>query len=642
MADTDTINELFAPPGSNLSADVINELQQIMRLLSLSAQELFYKWESYVIKMGVENTKMEYKTVRDFKKDLQDALERESRAKGPIMQGSTKKTTATPRTGAGGDVFTILDGMASVTPGPKTAGAAKRKADSFATPASKSVKNGVNSSPSDFNKAPAAAQTTSFDDRQNAGQVMETLNSHLPAPSAPSEAPTKARVKLQANAEIPKFAYKTMAMKLSEASEILDDRIDSFTDLIQAHHKLADNAFGNPAAQSTADIVAVGRIACDTPNGKLNAASLCLETSRRMGAGMRVPIRLNALSYDFFPGKIVALRGTNVSGEYFSVTEVLDMPFSPPGASKPEEYDVHNHRLTDAESQTRPLSMLVSSGPYTTDSDLSFAALHALLNKAEEQRTDVLILTGPFLDLEHPLVASGDLEDHLPSNAKIEPDRATLNDVFRILISQPLQSLVQAVPSITIIMVPSVRDAVSKHTSWPQDRFPKAPLGLPKQVQVITNPITLSINEIIVGISTQDVLSELRRENVYQGGKGQAFADDLLARLSNNVIAQRHYFPVFPPHARENLSKPSAVPGEVVEAGAEQRMAVGASLDLGYLKLGEWLNVRPDILILPSVLSPFVKVRQAHIPLTSISRMATDWSNAGCQCRSVHQPRDFE
>ena len=608
MADTEALQELFAPPGAQLGSDVVNELQHIVRLYTISPQEMFYKWESYVIKMGTENMKMDFKTVRDFKKDLQDSLERDSRAKGHVMQSANKKAAATPRSGGGGgDVFGMIDGMSSATPGAKM----KRKANDFATPAPKSVKNGAQSSPADAKTPVAPGNGVAFEARQNAGQVIETLNSQLTAAEVPEEAPTEARVKLKANIELPKFAYKPMAMKLSEASEILDDRIDMFTDLVQTHHQLPDSAFGNPAAQSTAEIVAVGRIACDSPNGKLNAASVVLETSRRMGAGMRVPLKVEGRGYDFFPGKIVAVRGTNVSGEYFSVSEMLPMPSLPVAASTPAELDIHNDRLTSADGSTRPLSMLAASGPYTPDTDLSFAAFHALLAKARDQCADVLVLTGPFLDLEHPLVASGDFEDYLPSDAKIQPDRATITDVFRVLIAQPLARLVRDVPAITIIMVPSMRDVISKHVSWPQDRFSKAPLGLPKQVQVVTNPITLSINEMIVGISSQDILSELRRENVHQAGaKGEQFSDDLLARLSTAVIEQRHYFPLFPPVGRESLPKPSAVAGEQVDGGAEEqlRLPVGASLDLGYYKLGEWLNVRPDVLILPSALNPFAKV----------------------------------
>nr|POE62428.1 dna polymerase alpha subunit b [Quercus suber] len=604
----------------------MSELLHLLRLLTLDPQDLFFKWESYVQKMGAENTKLDTKTVRDFKKDIQDTIERESRGKTHVIYGTAKKTIATPRAGgAGNDVFGILDGMVS-------SGPTKRKANNFDTPAPKSTRNTLNSSPADGKTSIATARdatTIAFEDRQNSGQVTEQLNGHLPAAICPNVPLAESRVKLKANTDLSKFNHRTMAMKLSEASEILDDRIDHFTDLVQTHHDLADGAFGNPAAQSTAEIIAVGRIACDTPEGKLNAASVVLETSRRMGAGMRVPLKFEIPNYDLFPGKIVALRGTNVSGEYFVVTEVLTLPLLPPAASSPAELEVHQKRLSSADGETRPLDILVASGPYTADSDLSFKPLEAILAKAEAQVTDVLILTGPFLDLEHPIVASGDFESYLPADAKISPDRATMSDVFRVLVSQPIRRLTEAVPTITIIMVPSPRDGISKHVSWPQDRFPKQAYGLPKQVQVVTNPITLSINETVFGISTQDILSELRRENVHQA-KGQASSDDLLARLASGVIEQRHFFPVYPPQARENLQKPAPIPGEIPDVGGEERLAVGACLDLGYYKLGEWLNVRPDVLVMPSVLLPFAKVSLKKSPrrveassLTANTRLST-------------------
>jgi DNA polymerase alpha subunit B len=120
---------------------------------------------------------------------------------------------------------------------------------------------------------------------------------------------------LTANTDLKKFSYKPMAMRLSEASEVLDDRIDEFAQIIREYHKLEGNAFGDPASQRTSEIVAVGRIASDLLEGKLNTASLVLETSRRMGAGRRVPLRVDSLpGYTFFPGQIIAVRGTNDSG----------------------------------------------------------------------------------------------------------------------------------------------------------------------------------------------------------------------------------------------------------------------------------------------------------------------------------------
>jgi DNA polymerase alpha subunit B len=397
---------------------------------------------------------------------------------------------------------------------------------------------------------------------------------------------------LTANTDLKKFSYKPMAMRLSEASEVLDDMIDEFAQLIQEHHKLEDNAFGNPASQRTSEIIAVGRIASDSLEGKLNTASLVLETSRRMGAGRRVPLRVDALpGYHFFPGQIVAFRGTNASGEYFSVSEMLTVPILPPAASTPAALDAINERLGRDDAE-QALNLLLGSGPYTTDDNLDFEPLQALCDKAANDSFDALILTGPFLDTEHPLLASGDFD--LPEIKGVDPDEATLLTLFQLKISQPLQRLAAAVPSITIFVVPSVRDLVNRHVSWPQDKLVKTELRLPKQARLVPNPVFVSLNETVIGISSHDILYELRHEEV-NGGK--AIEPNLLARLPRHLIEQRHFSPLFPPVARQDLSKNT-------NAG----LATGAMLDISYLKLGEWWNVKPDVLITPSLLPPFVKV----------------------------------
>ena len=425
---------------------------------------------------------------------------------------------------------------------------------------------------------------------------METLNDHLSPSEIPVAPPSESRVRLTANTDLKKFSYKPMAMHLSEASEILDDRIDEFQTLVQAHHGLEDSAFGSAANQATSEIIAVGRIASEALEGKLNASSLMLETSRRTGAGLRIPLRVESLSYEFFPGQIVAVRGINASGLYFSVEEVLDLPLLPPAASLPSTLDTINERLgveEGSESAAQALNVMISSGPYTTDDDFAFEPLQALCEKAAESSADVLIMIGPIFDIEHPLIASGDFD--LPDDPSIEPDKATLNDAFRILIGKPLRELALRVPNIIIVLVPSLRDVINKHVSWPQEPFEKKPLGLPKQAKVVTNPVTISLNEIVVGISAQDVLYDLRREEVLVGRPKET---SLLARLPRHVIQQRHFYPLFPPSDRTNLPKTGTAEGD----------ATGMPLDVAYLKLGEWLNVRPDLLLTPSALSPFSKV----------------------------------
>ena len=459
-----------------------------------------------------------------------------------------------------------------------------------------------------------------FLDRQNAGQVIETLNDHLPQSQPPLAPFPEARIRAVANTDIKKFSYKPMAMRLSDSSEILDDRIDDFMSIIQKYHNLEDTAFGNAASQSTNEIIAVGRIASDTPEAKLNAASLILETSRRMGAGIRVPLKIDALlAYQFFPGQIVAVRGTNASGADFTVSEVLEVPLLPVPISPLESINVFNERLGVTEdSLSHPLNMMFASGPYTAEDNLEFEPFQALCTKAAEEMADALIITGPFLDIEHPLLAAGDFDPPEGLNPEVD---STMSALFRYWISAPLQRLCSAVPSITVIMIPSVRDAVSKHVSWPQEQFSKKDLGLPKQVKMLPNPCTISLNETVISVSSQDILFELSQEQISGGNKG---SQDLLTRLPRHLIEQRHFFPLFPPRSRDSLPK---------GAGPQP---TGACLDIGYLKLGEWLNVRPDVLVLPSILTPSVKVRRVVIAMFHICRPLT--CIPGGRVRAGHQP----
>ncbi|KAI6708269.1 hypothetical protein JHW43_009198 [Diplocarpon mali] len=601
-ASNTEIQERFASAGANLESDAITELQSIMRLHSIDVEELWYKWESYSIKMGSDDMKLNIETARALKKDVQDGLERDSRSKQHLH--SNKRAGATPRAVTNnGDVFGMLDGLAPKTPRVGSTRKLNGSSRKFETPSMSRVKAEPASSPPEFKTPYKPGDTTgtvSFNDRANAGQVVEVLNGHLVVPEPPMAPFSESRIKLTANSDMKKLSYKPMAMKSSEASEILDDKIDEFMQLIQEHHKLNDSDFGSAASQSTNEMVAVGRIASDSLSGKLNASSLVLETSRRMGAGLRIPLDISSLpGYQFFPGQIVAMKGINASGDNFTASEILEAPLLPGAASTPAGLEDHIHRLRggpdamDSDSDPAPLTIILGSGPYTADDNLDYEPLHALCSQAADLYADALILTGPFLDIDHPLIATGDFD--LPEEAMAEPDTATLATLFKYLISPALIGLAAANPHITILLIPSVKDAISKHVSWPQEPFPRKDLGLPKVVRIVGNPMTLSLNEMAVGISSQDILTELRCSEVV-GGKPKE--SSVLARLPTYLIEQRNFFPLFPPVDRENLPK----------SGTSSGIPTGAMLDTSYLKLGELINVRPDILIVPSALPPFAKV----------------------------------
>jgi DNA polymerase alpha subunit B len=103
------LNALFAPSSENgLPQEVMGELESILRLHSIPPQELFYKWESYSIKMGLQETKMDLDAAIALKKDINDALERELRTKAQ-MRSADKRAGATARNFSNSaDVFGML------------------------------------------------------------------------------------------------------------------------------------------------------------------------------------------------------------------------------------------------------------------------------------------------------------------------------------------------------------------------------------------------------------------------------------------------------------------------------------------------------------------------------------------------------
>jgi DNA polymerase alpha subunit B len=75
-----------------------------LRLYSISAEELDFKWQAYNMKLGGDDKNLDLKTVRDFKKSIQDALERDSRGKAQ-QRTDAKKIAPTPRAAKGGDMY---------------------------------------------------------------------------------------------------------------------------------------------------------------------------------------------------------------------------------------------------------------------------------------------------------------------------------------------------------------------------------------------------------------------------------------------------------------------------------------------------------------------------------------------------------
>lgn len=187
----------------------------------------------------------------------------------------------------------------------------------------------------------------------------------------------------------------------------------------------------------------------------------------------------------------------------------------------------------------------------------------------------------------------------------------TPTDLFRERVTSQLLRVIEASPGTVIILVPSVRDMISRHVAFPQAMLDKEALGLPKvrvsrdvegidgsdvqKIKCLPNPCTFSVNEILISLTSVDTLFHLRREELFHRAEeaeptpGQQPTSDAMANLVRHVLGQRTFYPIFPP---------------------PEQHAAEVNLDVTHYGLLKMESLAPDILIIPSKLKHFSKVRR--------------------------------
>ncbi|KZT50936.1 DNA polymerase alpha, subunit B [Calocera cornea HHB12733] len=365
--------------------------------------------------------------------------------------------------------------------------------------------------------------------------------------------------------------YRYMYGKISQRAEILDDIIDDMSEFVRAHYGLEE--LGDPASVTDEEVVVVGRVCSDADTGaKLTESSLLLESSRIGGSGMRTPLKFepgfsvrgrNENGFGLFPGQIVALRGKNGGGGWFSASEALELP----GLPEPP--------LPPTSSSSTSFNAVIACGPFTPDGDLLYAPLEQLLAEVSRSKPGVLLLLGPFIDSNHPLIRKGDV-DHTPL------------EIFQRRIAAPLRGCLQANPGMSLVIVPGVRDLVSFHAAFPQAALSETEdLQLPKAAIHLSNPCTMTMNGVTLSATSVDVLFHLRKEEFIKRVDVASTPLDPMASLAAHVLSQRSFYPIFPP-SKDGSSD--------------------VNLDVLHYDLIRLGPAAPAILVLPSLLKQFHKV----------------------------------
>ncbi|KAK9247776.1 DNA polymerase alpha/epsilon subunit B-domain-containing protein [Lipomyces tetrasporus] len=551
--------------GDNVDQEIETMCQSLQNSYALSPSDLFYKLESYRLELAgksdISTVPVTKELLDDLRQKFQAQLERKQ-MKQRAASGANTQHGSSPAPG--------------VTP-------AKRKFTASTT------------TPTPLKSSPLSEKNGTFATRTDAGKVLETLNGEIEIQLADV---SSEKAKITAFMDIKKYQYRTMRQVLLEASEYLDERIERFADLVQ--EQLAEEIrksdkpdevlvtaverLSNPAAITHDDVIVVGRIVSDSVHAadlsKVNETSVLLETSRRIGSGARVPLKLSLEPhtqgnhqgwFSLFPGQIVALRGCNPSGTTFIVREVLALPELPFAVSP---------LRTLHQTASLPTRMIIAKGPFSTHDDLAFAPLTELIDQSISAKADVVILLGPFIDTTHPLLVDPDALPYAGLN--------TLEDLFRASITAELRRLEAALPTVQTFLIPESgeREAVQRHVSFPCPPVgdAKKALGMPKRSKWLSNPAFVAVNSSVLAIANIDVLMQISKvEYLHRAGTNDIFERNILARAVKNLLQQRSLYPVFP-------GQPD-IP-----------------LEVSYLGLAEMSVARPDILIVPSEQRYFAKV----------------------------------
>lgn len=403
-------------------------------------------------------------------------------------------------------------------------------------------------SPSSF--SPSAAPSQKYSSRTNRGEVVTTFGSVQGVSWSGRGGSGSVSLKVIGYPEPLTSSYKSMFQQLSDIREVLTCKIEELGSELKEHYKI--EAFTPLLEPAQEPVVLLGQIGCDS-NGKLNSVSVILEGDREHSSGTHIPVDLSDLKeYSLFPGQVVIMEGFNTTGRRLTATKLYEgvpLPF---------------HEPTEEDGDFEQTMVLVACGPYTTSDSITYDPLLDLITIINHDRPDVCILFGPFLDAKHEQV-----------------ENCRLTSPFEDVFKQCLRTVIEGTRSSGshLVFVPSLRD-VHHEPVYPQPpfTFSELPREDKKRVQFVSEPCSLSVNGVMFGLTSTDLLIHIGAEEVCSSSG----TSDRFSRILKHILTQRSYYPLYPPH---------------------EDMAIDYENFYTYAQL----PVTPDVFIVPSELRYFVK-----------------------------------
>ncbi|XP_073905092.1 DNA polymerase alpha subunit B isoform X2 [Castor canadensis] len=398
--------------------------------------------------------------------------------------------------------------------------------------------------------SPSATPSQKYSSRSNRGEVVTTFGSAQGVSWSGRGGAGNISLKVIGYPEPLTGSYKSMFQKLQDVREVLTCKMEELGSELKEHYKI--EAFTPLVVPAQEPVTLLGQIGCDS-NGKLNSKSVILEGDREHSSGVQVPVDLSELKeYSLFPGQVVIMEGINTTGRKLVATKLYEgvpLPFYQP---------------TEENGDFEQTMVLLACGPYTTSDSITYDPLLDLITIINHDRPDVCILFGPFLDAKHEQV-----------------ENCLLTSPFEDVFKQCLRTIIEGTRSSGshLVFVPSLRD-VHHEPVYPQPPFIYSDLSREdrKRVQFVSEPCSLSINGVIFGLTSTDLLFHMGAEEI----SSSSGTSDRFSRILKHILTQRSYYPLYPPH---------------------EDMAIDYENFYAYAQL----LVTPDVFVIPSELRYFVK-----------------------------------
>lgn len=181
--------------------------------------------------------------------------------------------------------------------------------------------------------------------------------------------------------------------------ESLNSQFDQFVDKIKRDMNIT--TFSDLGTTSSDIVTVVGRLVNTDSDVAFNTNIELVNISEENENGLS-KIKLNfseGLEYCIFEGQIVVLEGTS-DHDTFTVTSIkaLSVP-----------------KIISEESMSMDegfVSVMIFTGPYTFAENMNYSVLKHICSLINDQQPQLVILGGPFLDINHVQVSEGELFYH--------------------------------------------------------------------------------------------------------------------------------------------------------------------------------------------------------------------------------------